>query len=96
MKRYFHLWVIVVLIAANVVVGWTVYHAFAQGEAEGESESDRLALQELLQSAISTIKRNYVTPVDTETLVHGAIKGMMRELDPHSHFLPPLCASARR
>jgi len=73
----------------NVIVGWHVYHAFAQGDVEGESESEQLALEELIQDAIVTIKRNYVTPVETKTLVYGAIKGMVRELDPHSHFLEP-------
>jgi hypothetical protein len=32
MKRHFHVWVILVLVAANLVVGWTVYRAFAQGD----------------------------------------------------------------
>jgi len=89
MKRTFYIWAVLVLITANLVVGWTVYRAFAQGDVEGESESEQLALEELLQDAIITIKRNYVTPVETKTLVYGAIKGMMRELDPHSHFLEP-------
>jgi len=89
MKRTLHIWAVLVLIAANIAVGWTVYRAFAQGDVEGESESEALALEELIQDAIITIKRNYVTPVDTKTLVYGAIKGMVRELDPHSHFLEP-------
>jgi carboxyl-terminal processing protease len=89
MKRYFHVWVVLVLVVVNVVVGWRVYRAFAEGDAEGESESEQLALEELIQDAIVTIKRNYVTPVETKTLVYGAIKGMVSELDPHSHFLEP-------
>ncbi len=89
MKRYFHVWVVVVLVVVNAVVGWSVYRAFAQSDVEGESESEQLALEELIQDAIVTIKRNYVTPVETKTLVYGALKGMVRELDPHSHFLEP-------
>jgi carboxyl-terminal processing protease len=89
MRRNFHVWVFLVLFAANVAVGWTVYRAFAQSEAGGESESEQLALEELIQDAIVTIKRNYVTPVETKTLVYGAIKGMVHELDPHSNFLEP-------
>ena len=85
MRRNLYVWVFLVLLAANVVVGWTVYRASAQGE----SESEQLALEELIQDAIVTIKRNYVTPVETKTLVYGAIKGMVRELDPHSNFLEP-------
>jgi len=89
MRRYFHQVAILVLIVANVAVGWTVYRAFAAGDQSGESESEQLELEELIQDSIVTIKRNYVTSVDTKTLVYGAIKGMVRELDPHSHFLEP-------
>ena len=91
MRRTFHLWAVLVLIAANVIVGWTVYRGFAQGDGdeETESESEAIALEELIPEAIVTIKRQYVTPVKTKTLVYGAIKGMVRELDPHSHFLEP-------
>jgi carboxyl-terminal processing protease len=89
MKRSFHVWVFLVLLAVNLAVGWTVYRAFAQSGSETESESEQLALEELIQDAIVTIKRNYVTPVETKTLVYGAIKGMVHELDPHSNFLEP-------
>ena len=89
MRRNIHLWAMLVLIAVNLAIGWTVYRAFAQGDTEGESESEQLALEELIQDAIVTIKRNYVEPVKTKKLVYGAIKGMVRELDPHSHFLEP-------
>jgi carboxyl-terminal processing protease len=33
------------------------------------------------------IKANYVEPVDDETLIHGAIDGMLAALDPHSAYL---------
>lgn len=35
------------------------------------------------------IDTNYVEEVDNKTLVYGAIKGMMGELDPHSTFMDP-------
>ena len=33
------------------------------------------------------IKKNYVDPVDDDTLIHGAIDGMLGALDPHSAYL---------
>jgi len=35
------------------------------------------------------IENNYVEDVDNKTLVYGAIKGMLGELDPHSTFFDP-------
>ncbi len=38
---------------------------------------------------IKKIQDSYVEPVETKTLIYGAIKGMLDTLDPHSSFLPP-------
>lgn len=42
-----------------------------------------------LAKAIAIIEENYVTDVDLQKLVYGAIQGMLTELDPHSSFLTP-------
>jgi carboxyl-terminal processing protease len=42
-----------------------------------------------LAKAIAIIEENYVTDVDLQKLVYGAIQGMLTELDPHSSFLSP-------
>ena len=34
-------------------------------------------------------ENQYVEPVDHKRALEGAIKGMVRELDPHSAYLPP-------
>jgi carboxyl-terminal processing protease len=38
---------------------------------------------------LSYVESNYVEGVDEEKLVYGAVKGMVRTLDPHSSFLTP-------
>ena len=38
---------------------------------------------------LNIIQQYYVEEVDTKKLVYGAIKGMLRELDPHTNFMPP-------
>ncbi len=40
-----------------------------------------------LADVMQLIKEQYVVPVDDATLLHGAIKGMLGNLDPHSDFL---------
>lgn len=38
---------------------------------------------------LNLVQQYYVEEVDTKKLVYGAIKGMLRELDPHTNFLNP-------
>lgn len=38
---------------------------------------------------LQQVETNYVEPVDDQTLVRGAIRGMLDVLDPHSVFMPP-------
>lgn len=38
---------------------------------------------------LNLIQQYYVEPTDMKKLVQGAIKGMLRELDPHTSFMPP-------
>ncbi len=44
---------------------------------------------ELFQKVLHFVETNFVDEVDNTKLVHGAIKGMLATLDPHSNFLPP-------
>jgi carboxyl-terminal processing protease len=37
---------------------------------------------------LSLVQKNYVTEVDSEKLIEGAINGMLRELDPHTSYMP--------
>jgi len=41
----------------------------------------------LLVDVMQLVKDEYVEPVDDKTLIHGAIRGMLGNLDPHSDFL---------
>jgi carboxyl-terminal processing protease len=43
----------------------------------------------LFTSVMHLIRRNYVEPVDDTTLIRGAIRGMLAELDPHSAYMDP-------
>jgi len=39
--------------------------------------------------ALSYVESNYVEEVEPDKVIHGAIRGMLRTLDPHSSFMPP-------
>jgi carboxyl-terminal processing protease len=51
---------------------------------QGEAYENLKVFTEVL----SYIEANYVEEVEPEKLVHGAIRGMLRTLDPHSSFMP--------
>ena len=38
---------------------------------------------------LNLVQQYYVEPVETKKLVQGAIKGMLKELDPHTNYMPP-------
>lgn len=51
---------------------------------QGEAYENLKVFTEVL----SYIEANYVEEVEPDKLVHGAIRGMLRTLDPHSSFMP--------
>ena len=51
--------------------------------AEGEGYEDLMTFTEVMKM----VKKHYVEEVKSKDLVHGAIKGMLNSLDPHSSFM---------
>jgi carboxyl-terminal processing protease len=50
---------------------------------------DRYADFQIFAKVLNLVQQYYVEEVDTKKLVYGALKGMLRELDPHTNFLQP-------
>jgi carboxyl-terminal processing protease len=59
---------------------WRMTSAFAE---------DRYTELQIFSKVLNLVQQYYVEPVDTKKLVYGAIKGMLRELDPHTNFMNP-------
>lgn len=53
-------------------------------------ESNSFRELDLFMEVFNRVKANYVEPVDNETLIKGAIQGMLSALDPHSSFVSDL------
>lgn len=49
---------------------------------------DRYSELQTFTKILNMIQQFYVEEVDTKKLVYGAIKGMLRELDPHTNYMP--------
>jgi carboxyl-terminal processing protease len=50
---------------------------------------ERYTELQLFSKVLNLIQQYYVESIDTKKLIYGGIKGMMRELDPHTNFLTP-------
>jgi carboxyl-terminal processing protease len=57
--------------------------------ADGKSGDETYKQLELFARVLSYVQNNYVEPVNEQKLVHGAIRGMLETLDPHTVFMPP-------
>ena len=79
-------------LGAGVVLA-TASSALAQTKAK-----ELLPLEHILAftDVFSQIKEGYVEPVDDETLLENAIRGMLAGLDPHSTYLEPTEATDLR
>ncbi|MEM7645712.1 MAG: S41 family peptidase [Pseudomonadota bacterium] len=71
-----------------VICGLTFVVAQSGRWALAKSEGHYLNLQ-LFAKVMNLVQKYYVEEVDTKKLIYGGIKGMLRELDPHTNFLPP-------
>src|SRR5258708_613939 len=78
-----------------VKLGAVTLAAFVGGAAAGRlshaSTRDESPYSDFgqLGRVLVLVENQYVEPVDHKRVVEGAIKGMVRELDPHSAYLPP-------
>lgn len=64
----------------------------AQDESKAATKSKQDEYFELMQTFVDTfeqVDRNYVKDVDRRKLLEAALRGMIRELDPYSSFIPP-------
>jgi carboxyl-terminal processing protease len=51
--------------------------------------NDRYQDLQIFTKVLNLVQQYYVEEVDTKKLIYGGVKGILRELDPHTNFLPP-------
>ncbi|HDH02582.1 MAG TPA: PDZ domain-containing protein, partial [Nitrospirae bacterium] len=80
-----------------VIFGWILIVSLAIGGLlvsemplkSAVADSQEYQDLRLFTEALTIIKNTYVEEVNTQDLIYGALKGMLRTLDPHSGFMPP-------
>lgn len=69
-----------------VVLGLVISQLWFQVQSVAE---ERYSDLQNFAKVLNLIQQYYVEEVDTKKLIYGAIKGMLRELDPHTNFMQP-------
>lgn len=71
------------------VSGFLPARGFAQEVQEEIPKTNSYEKLKVFSEVLSLVESNYVESVDSEELIEGAIKGIMKTLDPHTTYLPP-------
>ena len=59
-------------------------------EVVEKAKPDTYNKLKVFSEILSLIESNYVESVESDTMIDGAIKGMVKALDPHTSYLPPV------
>ena len=70
-----------------LALGWVLFVAGLLAPRVSAVGPDGYRSLETFANILALVRENYLEEVDTETLVAGAVRGMMRSLDPHSGYL---------
>jgi carboxyl-terminal processing protease len=57
---------------------------------EGKTKQDAYNKLKVFSEVLSLIESNYVEPVESGSMIEGAISGMVKSLDPHTSYMPPV------
>src|SRR5882724_13545856 len=88
MKRRILYGGLLLLLGANLFLGAQIYFSSGQG-AEKE---DPYPQMKLFSIVVDRVRNDYVDggKLTYQELIHGALKGMLSTLDPHSEFMEPI------
>jgi len=79
-----------VIFAITILLGIVNIAGAQENEKDSKKPSTRTYEKlKAFSEILSLIESNYVESVESDALIDGAIKGMVKALDPHSSYLPP-------
>ena len=81
-KISFHILLSIFLVCMSLPLGWS-------SEDTGKTVDDKvLEGLVLFSEVLGQVHRYHLETPDNQKIIEGAIKGMLRELDPYSQFIP--------
>lgn len=66
-----------------------IAYGTATGGPGSPSFVQRYQKLDIFASVLSYIENDYVEPIQSKKLIHGAVRGMIKQLDPYTVFIPP-------
>jgi carboxyl-terminal processing protease len=83
-----------IFVAANItlILSLSGSFVFSAEDTTKEPEKAKIDTYEKLKvfsEILALLEANYVEEVESDNLVNGAIRGMLKTLDPHTTYLPP-------
>jgi carboxyl-terminal processing protease len=57
---------------------------------EEKAKQDAYNKLKVFSEVLSLIESNYVEPIESNSMIEGAISGMVKSLDPHTSYMPPV------
>jgi carboxyl-terminal processing protease len=85
MKKISGKWPLVIIFLLGIFILFGLYNGSKVSALDKGIYKDVKTFNEVLD----LVKKNYVDEVDTQSLIRGAINGMIKSLDPHSAFMTP-------
>ena len=76
------------LMVLIMLVGLPAQVLYAEESIE-EPKPDTYNKLKIFSEVLSLIESNYVESVESDAIINGAIRGMVKALDPHTSYLPP-------
>jgi carboxyl-terminal processing protease len=80
-KKFLHIAVIAILLVGFLFLNGSI------GDEKKDTTDDAYKNIDIFLEVLQEVQDNYVEPVDTQTLINGALKGTVESLDPHSSYM---------
>ncbi len=77
------------MLMVGMFSGWLLRETADATESPQPLTPSPYAKLDTFAQVLSQIERSYVEEINQDLLIYGAVKGMVRNLDPHSSFLTP-------
>jgi len=71
-----------------IIIGFLLFD-FVNADASNSKEANIYKKLQLFSEALFNVRQNYVEELDVDELIDSAIKGMLDEVDPHTHYFTP-------
>jgi carboxyl-terminal processing protease len=68
----------------------SLFSAVSLFAEEEKTKQDAYNKLKVFSEVLSLIESNYVEPIESNSMIEGAISGMVKSLDPHTSYMPPV------